>query len=238
MLRDPRQGANADAIAIGVGTIGLLLLLQGSVGSIWGLNERTLPEPIDGIFHLGSIGVSHFEVLVVVVGLVAVFLSFLLVFRTRLGLRMRAVSAGPRTAELLGVNRRSTELWAWMVGGAAGSLAGLLIVPLFQIDENVIITFTLAAFAAVVLGGFTSLGGVVLAGISVSIVLNILSTFVSSTYTNTFTFLLIALVLFLRPNGLFGFHERSVAEPSLPTRRRSRVRIGVHPSGCAVVFLA
>ena len=220
---------NADAIAIGVGTIGLLLLMQGAVGSIWGLNERTLPEPISGVFHLGSLDVSHFEVLAVVIALVAIGLAFLLVFRTRLGLKMRAVSSGPRTAELLGVDRRRTELTAWAIGGAAGSLAGLLIVPLLQLDQNVLIDFMLAAFAAVVLGGFTSLGGVVIAGVVVSVVLNVLATYVSSTFTDTFTFLIVAAVLFVRPTGLFGLRERSVAEPRLPTRRR--IRAAARPSG-------
>lgn len=209
---------NASAVAIGIGTIGLLLLMQGSIGSIWGLSVRSLPVPLGGVYHLGSIGVSHFQVMTVVVALVAVLLVFLLVFRSRLGLRMRAVSAGPRTAELLGVNRRRTVLWAWVVGGALGSLAGLFIATQLQVDQNVIVDFMLASFAAVVLGGFTSLGGVVLAGVTVGIVLNILSTFVSSTLTDTFTFLFIALVLFLRPHGLFGLHETSVAEPHLPTR--------------------
>lgn len=209
---------SAAALTVGVGTIGLLLLMQGGVGSIWGLGQRTLPEPISGTFHIGGIGVSHFEVMAVVIALVAIFLAFLLVYRTTLGLRMRAVSAGPKTAELLGVNRRTTEVWAWSIGGAAGSLAGLLIVPLLQLDQNVIVNFMLAAFAAVVLGGFTSLGGVILAGVAVSIVLNILSTYVSSTHIDTFTLLLVAFVLLLRPNGLFGFHESSVAEPRVPAR--------------------
>ncbi len=211
----------ASLLTIGIGTVGLLLLMQGLVGRFWGYSIRALPTPLKGTFHLDGVDVSHFEVLAVVIAFFAVAAAFVLVYRTRFGLQMRAVSSGPRTSELLGINRRSTEAVAWTVGGAAGSLAGLLVVPLLQLDTNVIVNFVLTAFAAVVLGGFTSLGGVVIAGIVVSVALNVLSTYVSSTHNATFTLLIVALVLFLRPNGLFGSGETPVSEPNLPLRIRT-----------------
>ena len=217
--------SGAGTLVIGVGTIGLFLAIQGIVSLFWGPDARVLPLPINGTWKLGRIELSRFEVLAVVIALIAVFLVFILVYRTRLGLSMRAVSAGPRTAELLGINRRTTERWAWALGGVVGSLAGLLIVPLFELTQNVMVTFLLASFSAVVIGGFTSLGGVVLAGITVSVVLNILSILVSSTSPNLFTLILIVLVLFFRPHGLFGLSEHEVAEPSLPARSQRTSRI-------------
>ncbi|MHB8190592.1 MAG: branched-chain amino acid ABC transporter permease [Ferrimicrobium sp.] len=219
---------NASANATGVGSIGLFLLLEGSVLVFWGTNDRGLPPVINGATHIGTITVSYSDLLTIAIGFAAILLSFVVVYRTRLGLQMRAVSAGPRTAELLGINRRRTERWAWCLGGALGSLAALLIVPLLELNLSVFVTFMLAAFAAVVLGGFTSLGGVLLGGITMGIALNLLATFVSTTYTSSFTFLLVALVLLLRPQGLFGSVERSVAEPALPPspvlRRRGMMR--------------
>jgi len=212
--------ASAGPITTSIGTVGILLILLGLVGNIWGVAQRQLPLPIRGSVHLGSISIGYYELLAVAVAVVALFTGFLVVFRTRLGLRMRAVSSGPRTADLLGVNRRFVELSAWAMGGVAGSLAGLLIVPLRQLDQNVLVNFMLTAFVAVVMGGFTSLGGVVTSGIAVGIALNLLSTFVSGTLESTFTFLLIAAVLAFRPNGVFGSQERSVAEPQLPTAGR------------------
>ena len=219
--------AGAGVLAVGVGSIGLLLAMQGIVGVVWGPQQRVLALPFSGTITIGGITISDFEIMAVGLSLVSIFLTFLLVYRTQLGLRMRAVSAGPRTAELLGTNRRSTEVWVWMLGGAAGSLAGLLIVPLFGLDQTVIINFSLAAFAAVAIGGFTSLGGVLLAGVTMSVAVSLLATFVSSLYTNTFTLLLIAFALFFRPSGLFGMGEREVSEPRLPPRRALAIRGGL-----------
>ena len=212
--------ASAGPITISIGTVGILLVLLGLVGNIWGVEQKQLPLPVTGSVSLGRISIAYYELLAVAVAVAALFAGFLVVFRTRLGLRMRAVSSGPRTADLLGVNRRVVELSAWAMGGAAGSLAGLLIVPLRQLDQNVLVNFMLTAFVAVVMGGFTSIGGVVASGIVVGIALNLLSTFVSGTLQSTFAFLLIAAVLAFRPNGVFGFRERSVAEPQLPTAGR------------------
>ncbi len=212
--------ASAGPITISIGTVGILLVLLGLVGNIWGVEQKQLPLPVRGNVSLGQISIAYYELLAVAVAVTALFAGFLVVFRTRLGLRMRAVSSGPRTADLLGVNRRVVELSAWAMGGAAGSLAGLLIVPLRQLDQNVLVNFMLTAFVAVVMGGFTSIGGVVASGIFVGIALNLLSTFVSGTLQSTFAFLLIAAVLAFRPNGVFGFRERAVAEPQLPTARR------------------
>lgn len=215
-------------LTLAVTTFGIMLLLQGIAIAVWGTNEFALPGIMSGSFTIGSVHVGYIELISVVVAGVAFLACWLFIYRTRMGLELRAVSSGRYTGQLLGIRTLRIELVSWGLAGGLGSLAALLFVPLLQLDQNVVIDFVLAAFTAVVLGGFVSIGGVMAAGIAVSIAVNLLSTYVSSTLPSSFTFLIIAAVLLFRPYGLFGRRERLVSEPLMPSRIliRSRGRRG------------
>lgn len=209
-------------LTLAVTTFGIMLLLQGIVIAVWGTNEFALPGIMSGSFTFGAIHVGYIELISVVVAGVAFLACWLFIYRTRMGLELRAISSGRYTGELLGIRTLRIELVSWGLAGGLGSLAALLFVPLLQLDQNVVIDFVLAAFTAVVLGGFVSIGGVMAAGITVSIAVNLLSTYISSTLPSSFTFLIIAVVLLVRPYGLFGRLERLVNEPLMPRRRTTR----------------
>jgi len=208
-----------------VTTFGIMLLLQGITIAVWGTNEFALPGIMSGSFTIGAIHVGYIELISVVVAGVAFLACWLFIYRTRMGLELRAISSGRYTGQLLGIRTLRIELVSWGLAGGLGSLAALLFVPLLQLDQNVVVEFVLAAFTAVVLGGFVSIGGVMVAGIAVSIAVNLLSTYVSSTLPNSFTFLLIAAVLLFRPYGLFGRRERLVNEPVVHARMVRRVTV-------------
>lgn len=210
---------SSSTLTLAVTTFGIMLLLQGMSIAIWGTREFELRGIMGGSITLGSIHVGYIEVISVVVAGLAFVACWLIIYRTRMGLELRAISSGRYTSELLGVKVRRIELASWALAGGLGSLGALLFVPLLQLDQNVVVEFVLVAFTAVVLGGFVSLGGVMAAGVAVSIGVNLLSTYVSSTLPSSFTFLIIAAVLLFRPYGLFGRRERLVAEPQIPSNQ-------------------
>lgn len=204
-------------LTVTLGTLGALLILQGLSGAWYSYSVRALPTIFGGAgtVHVGSVALSANEILILGVAAVITVLLALLFSRTRLGLAMRAASSGAQTSELLGVNVSRARLAAWMIGGACGALAAMLITPLTYLSPSSFTAFTLTAFAAVVLGGFTSLGGVVTGAVVFGVGINLLSTYLSTRLTDTYTFIGIALVLILRPNGLFGVREHDIAEPAL-----------------------
>lgn len=215
-----RYMEKTSTLTAGTGTLGVLLILQGFVGQRWGYNQTAFPPAVHGSFQLAGVDVPYNELagVLVAVGLAAATVAWL--GRTRSGAAMRATSAGPVTAELIGVDTGRLRLVAWGLGGAYGAIAALFIVPQLQLDTNVLLNFVLVAFAAVVMGGFLSPIGVLIGGVTIGLVISFFATYVSGTLTSTFTFLVIAGVLLVRPQGLVRVVEQSVQEPAI--RRQAR----------------
>ena len=213
-------------LTVALATLGALLIFEGLIGLRYGFAPQSLAPAFDrgrGV-DLGSVSVSTNQLFVAAIGMIATAALFVVVMRTRLGLSMRAVSSGPLTAELLGVNVGRVRMSAWVLGGVYGGLAALLVTPLTYLSPGSFTIFLLTAFAAVVLGGFTSVIGVVIGALFFGVTANLLLSYLDSSLISTYTFIGVALVLILRPNGIFGKSERQVPEPTIPTRRSSRVR--------------
>jgi ABC-type branched-subunit amino acid transport system permease subunit/ABC-type branched-subunit amino acid transport system ATPase component len=229
-------------VTIALGTLGALLIFEGLIGLRYGFAPRSLAPAFDGgrAVNLGAVTISANQVFVAVLGLVATAALFVIVMRTRLGLSMRAVSSGPLTAELLGVDVGRVRISAWVLGGAYGGLAALLVTPLTYLSPGSFTIFLLTAFAAVVLGGFTSIVGVVIGAMVFGVATNLLLSYLDASLISTYTFIGVALVLVLRPNGIFGRSERQVPEPVIPPRRKvltraaSRAAATRRPSAVAV----
>lgn len=212
-------------LTVALATLGALLIFEGLVGLRYGFAPQSLAPAFDrGVgVDVGPVSISTNQLFVAASGLAATVTLFVIVMRTRLGLSMRAVSSGPLTAELLGVDVGRVRMSAWVLGGIYGGLAALLVAPLTYLSPGSFTIFLLTAFAAVVLGGFTSVIGVVIGALVFGVTINLLLTYLDSSLISTYTFIGVALVLVLRPNGIFGRSERQVPEPSIPTRRRARV---------------
>jgi branched-subunit amino acid ABC-type transport system permease component len=208
---------DSNPLTVGIGTMGLLLILQGTMSSVWGVNPRSMPLPLSSLFtlHLGELSVGSASLFILVVTSAALFAAFRLVSRTSFGLAMRATSAGPMTATLLGIDTATVRLATWSLSGACGALAAIFVTAQVHLDPTVFTQFILNTFAAVVLGGFTSLGGVLIGGIAYGVALNLLSAYVTTGLIKTTTFVVILLVLMLKPHGLFGRPELSVGEPPI-----------------------
>jgi ABC-type branched-subunit amino acid transport system ATPase component/ABC-type branched-subunit amino acid transport system permease subunit len=210
-------------IAIALATLGALLVLEGASGWRWGFSPSSL-EPVlggAGTVHVGDVGFSANRIFIIGTCLLATALLLFVMDRTKFGLSMRAASAGPLTTELLGVSVARVRISAWMLGGAYGCLAAMLVIPLTYLSPSSFTTFLLTAFAAVVLGGLTSVLGVVIGAVLFGVTINLLTVYLQSGLIATYTFIGVALVLVFRPHGLFGRAEKEINEPDLSGASRS-----------------
>lgn len=210
-------------LTISLTTLGGLLALEGFAGERYGYQPGSLPQAFRGFGTLraGSFGISANQIFIIGIAILATTILVLVLERTKLGLSMRAASSGPLTSELLGVDVARVRLSAWMLGGAYGCVAALLVTPLTYLSPTSFSTFLLTAFAAVVLGGFTSVLGVIVGAVLFGVAVNLLVVYVNSNLVSTYTFIGVALVLVFRPNGLFGRREREVAEPQVASRSQA-----------------
>lgn len=193
-----------------IATLGVGLIAQGITQLIFGSNVVALDLPIPK-WHaqLGPIRIAAYDAAVLGVTVTAIGLLYLLIERTRIGVAFRAVSAHPFASRVCGLNLRRIHLFSWVVAGLLGLVASLLIVPTTFLSSTSVASFMLQAFAAAVVGGFSSLPGAVLGGIFIGVLMNLLSFYVAAEFNNTYLLLTILVVLNVFPKGVLAVREGS-----------------------------
>lgn len=203
VLRPVSRTSSINSVIV---TVGLSLILLGIAGWIWGYEVRTFPAPVgDEPFHLGTLVVSQLNALIFAVTLLLMMILFAFFRYSTMGIAMRAVAQNRLAAQLMGININQINAISWGMGTALAAVAGMLIAPLNYLDPNMMGDVVLKAFAAAVLGGFTSLPGAVVGGLLLGVIDSVAGFEVPELRT-TIAFILIVLVLVIRPSGLLGRH--------------------------------
>jgi branched-chain amino acid transport system permease protein len=197
-------------------TIGLLVLLEGLAGVLYGGQFRSFPAAfsITGL-KVGTtpLGVSRFDVFVVAAVLVTT-LALAVVFRyTSAGLRMRAAAFNATIARLAGIRVARVLTVGWALAGLLGALAGVLVSPSTFLYPNSMDTIFVFGFTAAVIGGLDSPVGAVVGGLLLGIVLSYVGGYLhnGANLTALAALVILVLVLMIRPGGLFSAtHVRRV----------------------------
>jgi branched-chain amino acid transport system permease protein len=199
-----RPLAKAPLISVLIATLGLLQIINGVAGWIWGYELQPFPAAVSGApITVGGIIFTMQNLLNIGVAL-AVMLGFFLLFKyTMIGIAMRAVAENRTAAKLMGVPTDRILALCWGLGGVLAATAGILIAPVTNLDINMMASMQIKAFTAGVLGGFTSLPGAVIGGLTLGVLENLVGQWNSQLQT-PFAFGLIVLVLVIRPAGLLG----------------------------------
>ncbi|MQA87238.1 MAG: hypothetical protein GEV03_22065 [Streptosporangiales bacterium] len=167
-----------------LGSFALLLVLVGLSEYVWGVNPRTLTMPpvLDRQFRLGSVAISAYDILLLAVGLVVALGLWYMLRGTELGRRARAVAHDRLMASALGVRSDVVTNVVVALGGFLAGLAGGLVAPSVSIDVGLALSFIVASFAIVLIGGGGLVGGALLAALVLGIADSIAVTYVPSLY--------------------------------------------------------
>jgi branched-chain amino acid transport system permease protein len=210
LVKAQRRGANL--LGMIILTLGLALIIQGLVVWKWGAEPVSLPFPISDTktYKLGAVVVSQLSVATMAAGLAGSLLLYFLVQRTRLGLAMRATSENVMAAQTLGIPTRMVLSVSWGVASALGVVAGIFLAPALLLDPFFMLDPFLKGFAAAVLGGLNSLPGAVLGALILGVAESLTGAYLTIQFKNTLAFVIIIVVLLIRPEGLLGkeFKER------------------------------
>jgi branched-chain amino acid transport system permease protein len=181
--------------ALGLGIRALLVLWQGTT-------PRDLPAPFGGTFSLFGAKIPQQSLLIVgVLALVGVAV-YLLFQKTAVGRQVRALAVDRETALLMGIKVRRLSPLTFGVSAALAGLAGVLVAPILSVSPGLGFGLLLNAFAAVVLGGSERLAGVAFAAMFVAVVQALAAGYVSPNLVDAYPFLILILVLAVRPQGL------------------------------------
>ncbi|MFC4767839.1 branched-chain amino acid ABC transporter permease [Effusibacillus consociatus] len=189
-------------------TLGLYMAFRGIAGMIWGYEPTSYPVAVEGEpIEVGSIVVTPNQIFIFALTLVLMFLFFCLFRFTLTGLAMRAAAQNLRTAELMGIRVGAIFSLTWAISAVLGGIAGILIAPTTFLDPNMMGEVAIKAFAAAVLGGFASLPGAVIGGLSIGLFENLVAGYVSAELKTAFVFFLIIFILYVKPTGLLGIKQ-------------------------------
>jgi branched-chain amino acid transport system permease protein len=185
-------------------TVGLAVVLRSIVTIIWGASPHKFEVAgADTILNIAGIGIRVSQVGVIIALVLAVAGFWFFLRHSRFGVAMRAVAADEQTARLMGVSTARVQAVAWASASGLAGLAGALFAVIYGLTPTVF-ELGLKAFPATVLGGFDSVLGSGFSGLIIGVFENLVGGYMPSTLKEISGFVLILVVLMVRPFGLFG----------------------------------
>lgn len=194
-------------IAPVVATLGLLGIIQAIIGLIWGLTNQSIDTPVSnaGLNINGTVvAFSLYNALVLVIVTSVMLLLTLLFQKTNIGLALRASAYSPEIAKLSGIKVDAVRTLGWAIAGAAGGMAGMLYIPNTYLYPNAMDVLLVFGFIAAVIGGLESLAGAVAGAMVLGFAINFSTTYVSTKLVFPTAFVVLILVLLIKPSGLFA----------------------------------
>jgi len=200
-----RRLLEASAMTQVVVTLGLFMFLEGVLGLAFGYNPRPMPQALTiSPVVLGGIVLRPQDLLALIV-LVVLGLALAALFnQTKIGMAMRAITQNAYAARLMGIPVSAVLSLAWGIGVLLAAVAAILAAPVTSVTPNMMDTIIVYAFVAAILGGFGSLVGAVVGGLVLGIINNFIDAFLAPELSLTIVFGLLLVVLYVKPDGLFG----------------------------------
>jgi branched-chain amino acid transport system permease protein len=185
-------------------TLGIAYILQGIAKNIWSDDIFRFPEFFPGGYvQFGSARISPQSIGVIASTIVVISILYLFLNKTRVGTALRALTQNRQAATLMGI--RVTRMYAlsWALGGILAALAGILLAPALFLSTGMgAITFT--GIIAAIIGGFGNIYGAIIGGYILGIVSSVLPLFIPTELQGIIPFVLLMLVLFIKPTGIIG----------------------------------
>ena len=186
-------------------TFGITLLVEGVFRSVYGVSGQpySVPEALSGATNLGFMVLPNYRAWVVVASLVISFATWFVIEKTKLGAYLRAGTENPKMVEAFGINVPLMVTLTYGFGVALAAFAGVLAAPVIQVSPLMGSNLIITVFAVVVIGGMGSIMGSILTGLGLGIIEGLTRVFYPQ-LSATVVFIIMAIVLMIRPAGLFG----------------------------------
>ncbi len=196
---------NRSFLPVVISTIGVSIFLRNGAQLVFGAEPELMPRPTSsGVLQLGSVSIDPQYVVIVGVTIVLLVLQYYFFEKTSLGKKMQATAQDKDMARLLGIPVATMIAITFVYSSMLGAVAGVLIGPIFYVTKEMGAMLGLKAFCSTIVGGFGSVPGAIIGGLFLGIIEEFGAFYISSGYRDAFAFLVLILVLLLRPQGFFG----------------------------------
>ena len=186
-------------------TFGLALIIEGLFRQQYGSSGQpyAIPSQLTGAQNLGFMFLPYYRGWVIVASLAVCFGTWFLIERTRLGAYLRAATENPTLVQAFGINVPRMVTLTYGAGVALAALAGVMAAPIYQVSPLMGSNIIIVVFAVVVIGGMGSILGAIVSGFGLGVIEGVTKVYFPQA-SNTVVFVIMAIVLMLRPAGLFG----------------------------------
>jgi branched-chain amino acid transport system permease protein len=203
----PLRRRNAPPLAFLITAIGASLAISESVGVVTKRNQRGVPPLIvqKDVFVIGNMHVTNLQILIIVLALASMFALDRFINFSRLGRGIRAVAQSPDSAALMGVNKSRVISLVFVLGGLMAGIAAVMYdlkIGVTRFDAGFLLG--IEAFTAAVLGGIGNLRGALVGGLLLGLLQNYAAGLFGSAWLHAAAFVLLVLILLVRPTGLLG----------------------------------
>ncbi|MBB5054063.1 MAG: branched-chain amino acid ABC transporter permease [Afipia sp.] len=199
---------NAPPINSFIIALGLTLIIEKLNLLAFGIDQVIIPTPFVNVINIGGVTMPELRIYVLVIAAILVIGMTLLIQRTWIGMAVRAVAQNRVAAVLMGINVNSVSMFVFALSSALGVAAGVLVGALFAVAPGVSSGLVIKGFAVLILGGLGSIPGAIVGGMVLGVSEAFAAAFVSSAYKDVISFLLMILVLLVRPEGLMRRSSR------------------------------
>jgi branched-chain amino acid transport system permease protein len=200
-----RRSRSNNVLILVMITVGASITMRQTAMLIWGKTPRTLmPFSGDEPLVLGNAAILPQTLWILGVTLIVLVLLGFFFGKTLVGKAMRAVAENRRGAALIGIGVNRMTLLSFVLSGGIGAVAGIIITPITTMSYGAGVMLALKGFSAAILGGYGNMTGAVVGGLLLGTIESLGAGFISSAYKDAFAFLILLLVLFVRPTGLLG----------------------------------
>lgn len=186
-------------------TFGLALVIEGLFTNGYGVSGQpySIPEELSGAFNLGFMFLPKYRAWVIAASLTVCFATWFVIEKTRLGAYLRAATENPKLTQAFGINVPLMVMLTYGFGAALAGFAGVLAAPAIQVSPLMGSNLIIVVFAVVVIGGMGSILGSILTGLGLGVIEGLTKVFYPEA-SSTVVFVIMAIVLMIRPAGLFG----------------------------------
>jgi branched-chain amino acid transport system permease protein len=186
-------------------TFGLALIIEGLFRDQFGVSglPYEIPDELAGAFNLGFMFLPKYRAWVIVASLAVCLSTWFVIEKTRLGAYLRAATENPKLTQAFGINVPLMVMLTYGFGVGLAGFAGVLAAPVFQVNPLMGSHLIIVVFAVVVIGGMGSILGSILTGLSLGVIEGLSKVFYPEA-SSTVVFVIMVVVLMIRPAGLFG----------------------------------
>ena len=203
LLWKPMRDRRADSTTLIIISIGLALFIRSAILFTWGGSNQSYDLPVVEAIRVGDLRIAYYRVIGIVLAVIAMLALHFLLQKTKIGKAMRAVADNIDLARISGINVERVVLWTWIITGILTAFAGGIYGLITAVRPNMGWFLILPMFASVILGGIGNVYGAIAGALIIGVAQELSIPLLGSEYKLGVALLIMVLILFIRPQGLF-----------------------------------